>query len=126
MNMISIVKSCKHELPNMNKRSKNFLFSMSNSSENTHLVLLSLLSYYSSSVCVGMKNEEENTKQRRFARTSVMELLLLLCRCRWSTTSLKKRKLFTIIVILVPYDGKLNIKESLFGLILVSDRNSLL
>jgi hypothetical protein len=113
VNMINIVKLCKHELLNMNKRSRNFLFSMSSSSENTQLVLLSPLTYYSNSVFVGVKHEEKNTKQRRFTRTSIMELLLLLYRCSRSTTSLKKkRKLFIIIVALVPFDDRSNIGKS--------------
>ncbi len=54
----------------------------------------------------------KNTKQRRFAKTSVMEQPLLLQRCRRSTTSLKKkRKLFAIRVV----SGGSHIGESLLS-----------
>lgn len=58
----------------------------------------------------------KNKKQRRFAKTSVMEQPLLLQRCRRSTTSLKKkRKLFAIRVVSVPFAGGSHIGKSLLS-----------
>ncbi len=58
----------------------------------------------------------KNTKQRSFAKTSVMEQPLLLQRCRRSTTSLKKkRKLFAIRVVSVPFAGGSHIGKSLLS-----------